>query len=197
MITSPKTRLTPTDPRAPPWVASVTTAPQPANTSANAAIPSAVERRSNPGRSGIHRLERDADDREPARQPAQRELADVVVTHAEQVLGRAVAGRLERLGDGGQQVAQRRADRVGLFGMRAYRLAQEPDAVADVARLVVVDLRVALDEARQQIVSLQVVGDEAERRQPERRLDHQVVDRDEANLGAQVARRRDELLVRI
>ena len=84
---------------------------------------------------------------EPAREPVEREAAEVVLGDAEHV-GVAAAGRLERLGDGRQQLAQRGADDVGLLGVLADRLAQEPDAVADVARLVVVDQRVALDEAR-------------------------------------------------
>src|SRR4051794_19483549 len=91
MITRPKTRLTPTSPSAPLRVALVTTAPQPAKTSAKAASPSATERRSRSGRSGIDRVERHADDRQPARQPLQREAADVArpgsdlcVAHAQQ-----------------------------------------------------------------------------------------------------------------
>src|SRR3954453_5455197 len=122
MITRPKTRLTPTEPSASACVAFVTTAPQPAKTSANAAIASATERRSRPGRSGIDALERHADDREPSRQAVEREVADVVFGDSEQVLRCAVSGRLERLGDGGQQLAQRRPHRVRLLRMRLDRL---------------------------------------------------------------------------
>src|SRR5919112_1251243 len=53
MMISPKTRLTPTDPSAPSRAASVTIAPQPANTSANAARLSAIARRTSPGRCSI------------------------------------------------------------------------------------------------------------------------------------------------
>src|SRR2546430_726833 len=197
MITSPNTRLTPTDPSVFCWVALVTTAPQPANTSANAAMPSASERRSRPGRSGIDRLERNADDRQPPNQALQREIAHRVLGDPEQLLGRAVAGRLERLRDRRQQLAQGRADDVRLLRVRLDRLAQEPDAVADVARLVVVDFRVAVNEPRQQVVVAQVAGDEAERREAERPLEDLVVDRGEANLRGQVRRRRYELLVRL
>src|SRR3954453_618303 len=107
MITRPKTRLTPTEPSASACVAFVTTAPQPAKTSANAAIASATDRRSRPGRSGIDALERHADDREPSRQAVQREGADVVLGDAEQILRFAVPRWLERLRDRRQQLAQR------------------------------------------------------------------------------------------
>src|SRR5256714_3522620 len=50
MITSPNARATPTVPSAPREWASATIAPQPANTSANAAIPSASARRARFGR---------------------------------------------------------------------------------------------------------------------------------------------------
>src|SRR4051794_29486638 len=50
MITRPKTRAIPTTPKASPYSASATIAPQPANTSAKAAIPSARARRPRSGR---------------------------------------------------------------------------------------------------------------------------------------------------
>ena len=81
-------------------------------------------------------------------------------------------------------------------GCVADGLAEEPDAVADVAGLVVVDLRVALDEAGQQLVVVEVVGDEFEGRQAEGGLEDLVVEGYEADLGGQVAGRFDELLVR-
>ena len=92
----------------------------------------------------------------------------------------------ERLGDRGEQVAQRLADRLGGLGRCADGFAKEPDAIADVARLVVVDVRVAVDEARQQPLALEVVGGEAECGQAERALKDQVVDRHEADLGREV-----------
>src|SRR5215211_1114119 len=53
MITRPKTRAIPTTPNAPPYSASATIAPQPANTSAKAAIPSARARRPRSGRGTV------------------------------------------------------------------------------------------------------------------------------------------------
>src|SRR4051794_31704791 len=102
---------------------------------------------------------------------------------------------LERVGDGGEEVAQRLADDVGHLGVRADGLAQVPDAVADVARLVVVDERVAVDETAEEVVLAQVVGDELERRQAERALEDLVVERDEADLRGEVAGRGDQLFV--
>src|SRR4051794_26813187 len=99
MITRPKTRLTPTDPSVFWCVAFVTTAPQPAKTSANAAIPSATERRSSPGRSGIDRLKWHADDRQPPRESLQGEVAHLVFRDSE--CARALPGRLQRFGDRG------------------------------------------------------------------------------------------------
>src|SRR4051812_5882707 len=97
MITRPNASDTPTDPSVPLWVAFVTIAPQPANTSANAARPSAAARRASAGRSGIDRLERHADDRQPPGEPVQRELADVVLADSEKVLRCRVARRLQRI----------------------------------------------------------------------------------------------------
>src|SRR5436190_11279563 len=124
---------------------------------ANAASSSASARRGSPGRSGKDGLQRHADDLQPARETVERKAAQVVLGDAQDVRGIAVAGRLERFRHVGEQVAQRRCDGVGLLGVSLNRLAQEPDAVADVARLVVVDLRLALDEARQQAFAREVV----------------------------------------
>ena len=55
---------------------------------------------------------------------------------------------------------------------RSGGVAEVPDAVADVALLVVVDAAVGVDEARQQSLLLEVAGDEAERGQAEGALDH-------------------------
>src|SRR4051794_40992719 len=162
MITRPKTRLMPTDPSVFWCVVLVTTAPHPANTSANAASPSAAARRRSAGRSGIDRLDRHADDRQPPRQALQRESAHVLLADAEQLLRRSVPGWLERLGDGRQEVAQGRAHDIGLVRMVSDRRAQEPHPVADVARFVVVDLRVPVDEASEQLVLAEELGDEAE-----------------------------------
>ena len=74
-----------------------------------------------------------------------------------------------------------RERRVALRGF-----AQVPDAVADVALLVVVDVAVAIDEPGQQLVVRQVARDELKRRQPERALDHQVIDRHEVDLRERV-----------
>ena len=104
------------------------------------------------GRSGEDGLERDADDRQPAGQPVERERAQVVLGDAEHGGRVAVARQLQRVGDVGSRSRSVCADDVGLLGVLADGLAQEPDAVADVAGLVVVDLRVALDEPGQQPV---------------------------------------------
>jgi hypothetical protein len=66
--------------------------------------------------------------------------------------------RRQRRRDGRQQISQRLADDVSHLGPDAHRLAQEPHAVADVPGLVVVDLRVTLNESRQQALTRQVVG---------------------------------------
>jgi hypothetical protein len=117
-------------------------------------------------------LERDADQFRPPSQPAEGELAYLLLSDAE-LLGRAVsfARRLEGLGDGRQLLVQRFAYGVGELGALAHGLAQEPDPVADVPGLIVVDLRVALDEPRQQPLVVQIVGYELERREPKGALD--------------------------
>src|SRR3954454_15316822 len=94
--------------------AAAAAAPPTQKTNPNAAIASAAARRTSGGRSANNRLQRHADDREPAREPVQRVATDVVVAHAEQVLRGAVAWRAQRLGDRRQQLAQRRSHGVRL-----------------------------------------------------------------------------------
>ena len=126
------------------------------------------------------------------------EVADLLRAGSERVpVGALAVRRRQRLGDGRQQRAQCRPDVLGERGALAYRLPQEPGAVGDVALLVVVDLRVALDEAGQQLLSLEVAGDEIEGGQPERALDDHVVGGDEVDLGAGVRRLGHESLVRL
>jgi len=60
------------------------------------------------------------------------------------------SGRGERVGDRRQERGERGADLVGERGVASDGVAEVPDAVADVALLVVVDAAVAGDEARQQ-----------------------------------------------
>jgi hypothetical protein len=79
--------------------------------------------------------------------------------------------------------------------MFADRLAQEPDSVADVPCFIVVDEAVVLDEPGEEFVLVEVVGDERERGQSERGLDDLVVERDEADFGAEVAGSCEKLLV--
>src|SRR4051794_39723330 len=82
---------------------------------------------------GEDRLERHADDLQAAGQAVEGELAQVVLGDAEHRGGVAVAGELEGVGDARQELAQQVAHGVGLLGLRADGLAQEPDPVADVA----------------------------------------------------------------
>src|SRR3954466_11927928 len=98
MMTSPKTSATPTVPSAPWYCASDTTAPQPANTRANVARPSAAGRRASPGRSG-NALDGDADDRQPAGQARERERAKVVLRDSQQRGCITVARKRQRRGD--------------------------------------------------------------------------------------------------
>src|SRR4029079_2621600 len=143
-------------------------------------------------------LERHADQLEPPGEAAGRELADLLLGDAEQLARPvAVAGRLQGLGDGREQPSQRVAHRLAELGALAHRLAQEPHAVADVPRLVVMHLVVALDEARQQALPAQVVGDELEGGQAERALEHEVVERHEADLRGHIAGVREELVVQL
>ena len=110
-------------------------------------------------------------------------------------VGPLAIGRGQRLGHGRQQLAQGRAHRSARAGLCGDGLAQEPDAVADVALLVVVDLRVAVDESRQQALAFQVAGDEVERGEAEGPLEDQVVEGDEADLCLGVGGIGDEPLV--
>src|SRR5215208_6470730 len=173
MIASPEMAAWAGSPRS-PWPDAASAAPPPTQKiSANAASSSASARRGRAGRSGKDRLQWHADDLQPARQAVEREAAQVVLGDAQHVRGAAVAGRLQRLRHVREQIAQDTADGVPLPGIGLDALAQEPDPVADVARLVVVDLRIALDEARQQPLAREIVGGEPERRQAERRLEDQ------------------------
>ena len=89
--------------------------------------------------------------------PPMRELADLLRARAERVpVGSLAVGRGQRLRHRGQQRPQRRPHVLGEARDRGDGLAQEPGAVADVALLVVVDLRVALHEARQQALAVEV-----------------------------------------
>lgn len=84
------------------------------------------------------------DELESAGEASEGEGANVVAADAEGVEVGAALGRRERFGHGGQEVAESLADGVSLFGVVADGLAEEPDAIADVPGLVVVDLGVAL-----------------------------------------------------
>src|SRR4051812_10677851 len=82
--------------------AAAAAAPPTQNTKANAAIASAAARRGSAGRSGIHGLERHADDRQPPRETVERVGAQIVLGHAEQIGGAALAWQLQRIGDMGE-----------------------------------------------------------------------------------------------
>src|SRR2546421_9949975 len=110
------------------------------------------------------RLEWYVDDLKAACESIEREGAEVIFGDSEKGRGLLVTRELERLGNVREQVAQRRSDCVRLVGMPADGFAEKPDAVADVSRLVVVDLRVALDEAGKEFVPVEGIGDELERR---------------------------------
>jgi hypothetical protein len=79
--------------------------------------------------------------------------------------------------------------------MATHAFSEEPDAIADVASLVVMDLRIALDEAGKKRFALQVLGGESKRRQTERALEDEVVDRYEADLRGEVRGCSDQVLV--
>jgi len=81
--------------------------------------------------------------------------------------------------------------------MVAYGLAEEPNPIADVAGLVVVNLRVTLGEPGQQPFALEVLHDELEGRETERGLQDQVVQGDEADLCREVAGLCHQALVRL
>src|SRR5207253_3275822 len=95
------------------------------------------------------RTERNADDVESAVQPVEGEAAQLVGGRAENRFAGAL-GRCQGLGDRRQHFLKCRANDVGPLRAIADRLAQKPGAVADVALLIVRDLGVARDEARQQ-----------------------------------------------
>src|SRR3954464_8725572 len=130
MIASPETAACAGRPRWPWREASSATAPPTQKTRANAAMASAVARRRSDGRprgSGKDSLQRHADDLEASGEPAEGELAQLVLGDAEHGRGVALAGQLQRRGRVRQQLAQGRTHRVGLLRMRPYGLAQEPD----------------------------------------------------------------------
>ena len=108
-------------------------------------------------RSGSERVERDADDLQPAREAAQREgeISSPLAPSASQSVP-SRSGGVSDSATAGSSVAQRLAHGVAQRRVAADGLAQEPRAVADVALLVVVDLRVALDETGQQPLPLEV-----------------------------------------
>src|SRR3954447_6937747 len=172
MIANPETAAWAGSPRCARPAPSAAAAPPTQKTSPNAAIASAPARRASDGRSGKDGLQWHADDPQPAGEAVERELTQLVFGHAEHRcrVADAVAREPERRRDVGQQLAEHRAHVVGLVRRAANGFPQEPDAVSDVAGLVVMDLRVALHEARQQVVLVEVAGDEAKRRQSERAL---------------------------
>src|SRR3954454_25197681 len=122
MIATPETAAFAGRPRWPCLEASSAAAPPTQKTRANAAMASAAARRRSDGRpraSGKDRLQRHADDLEPAREPAERELPPLVLGDSEHRRGVAVAGQLEGRGHVRQQLAQRAPHRVRLLRMRA------------------------------------------------------------------------------
>jgi hypothetical protein len=90
---------------------------------------------------------------------------------------------------------QRRAHALTHRGILRHGGAQVTRSIGDVPLLVAGDAAVAVDEAREQVVFVQVLGDEVEGGDAERALDHLVVEGDEFDLGAAVARIVDEALV--
>ena len=147
------------------------------------------------GLSAEDRLDRHADDLQAAGQARQREGAQLLGACAERAGVRAVGG-LQGVGDGGQQVDERRAHDVREPRVDRDGLLEKPRAVGDVAVLVVVDARVSLAKAREQTLALEHARRELEGRQPQRPLQDLVVDRDEGDLRRDVARIGDEALVR-
>src|SRR3954452_3441345 len=136
MIASPDTAACPARPRWPCPDPSAAAAPPTQKINANAAKPSAVARRRSDGRSGKDGPQRHADDLEAAVQPAERELAQVVLGGAEHGCGVALPGQLQRVGDVREELAERRPHGVGLLRAVTDRFAEEPDAVRDVPCLV-------------------------------------------------------------
>ena len=133
---------------------------------------------------------------EPTGQPFERERSDLVAAGAERVpVGVAAVRRSKRVGDCRQQLVELGADPAGERGVASGRLTEVPDAVADMALFVVMDVAVTVDKPRQQLVVGQVAGDELKRGQPQGALDHEVVDRDELDLRDRVGRVGGEPLV--
>ena len=97
-------------------------------------------------------------------------------------------------GRSSRRIAPHRVPRGRLI---ADGLAEEPDAVADVAGLVVMDQRIPMGESRQEPLAPEELGDEPVRRQAERALEDQVVERDEADLRLEVGGLSDQPLVRL
>ena len=95
--------------------------------------------------------ERDAYDAQPPRQRAEREPTDLIVARAERFpVGLATVGRSERADDRGKQLTQLGANPLRNRRVSTRRLAQVPDAIADVPLLIVVNVAVAVDEPGQQ-----------------------------------------------
>src|SRR5690348_7424371 len=84
--------------------------------------------------SGGQRLERHADDVQPAGEPVERELTDRVAAGAERFeVGTVAVGWRQRGGSGRQEFPQRPSQLVGERSASAGGLAQVPDAVTNVA----------------------------------------------------------------
>ena len=118
-------------------------------------------------------VERYADDVQPPGEAAEREVADRLARGADrgEVAVEPVSGGASDSATEGSRSRSVWRTTSACVGLLADRLAQEPDAIADVAGLVVMDLRVAVDEPRQQPLADQVVGRELEGRQAERALE--------------------------
>src|ERR1044072_7377649 len=97
-------------------------------------------------------LQSHPDDVEPAIEAVKRELTDLFARRAEGLPVWALLVRWGKgVGDGRQELVKLCADSLGESRISRC-LAQVPDAVADVALLIVVDVAVAVDESRQQLV---------------------------------------------
>src|SRR5438067_13099884 len=88
------------------------------------------------------RGQRHADDVQATGEPAERELADVLAGGSDRcdVTARTCFGRRQRGRDGREHLAEALPDALGGVRLLADRLPQIPDAVSDVASLVVMDL---------------------------------------------------------
>src|SRR5947209_5637149 len=97
---------------------------------------------STPPAPGSERSQRHADDVQATGEPAERELADVLAGGSDlgEVTSRACFGRRQRGRDGREHLAEGLPDELGGVRLLADRLPQIPDAVSDVASLVVMDL---------------------------------------------------------